>query len=254
MPSIDPDDRILALLRGEPGEQPASADEYVAARLGRVARAGDPIADEELPAPPPEVWDRVAAELGLGGADDVSGPDPARGDLPDPPPPSAEGEATVVPLASRPSRSGRSGRPWRPGRGFVLAAASVLALAAVGAALLTNRSGGSQVVAEVALQPLEGSGSGQARLVRSADGRAYLRLDQQLGSLPEGTYAEVWLIDPTSNLQRMVSLGSVDGADRLVIPRGIDPAVYRVVDVSIEPADGVPTHSGRSVLRGTMPL
>ncbi len=52
----------------------------------------------------------------------------------------------------------------------------------------------------------------------------------------------------------MVSLGAVDGSGRLAIPRGIDPTVYRVVDVSIEPADGVPTHSGRSVLRGTMPL
>lgn len=249
MPPIDPDDRILQSLRGGPGERSASTDdELFAARAGRAARAGGAFLDEELSAPPPQVWARVAAELGLDGTEAAPAAGPILGDAPEQQESSTDAQATVVPLASR------SGWSWRSGRGMALAAAAVLALAAVGAALMTNRTGGSQVVAEVALQPLEGSGSGQARLVRSADGRSYLRLDQQLDPLPEGSYAEVWLIDPTSNLQRMVSLGAVDRSGRLAIPRGIDPAVYRVVDVSIEPADGVPTHSGRSVLRGTMPL
>ncbi len=190
---IDPDDRLLRLLRGEPlTPEPTSDDERVLLRLGRAAQAAGARTDEELPAPPTQIWERVAAELGLAGVIPGPGAEPEPDTVAQPP--ATGGGATILPLMQRPPRPGRS---WR---GLVLAAASLVAVIAVGAALLTNRTGGSQVVAEVALQPLEGSGSGEARLVRSADGRTYLRLDQQLDPLPEGSYAEVWLIDPASNL------------------------------------------------------
>ena len=72
--------------------------------------------------------------------------------------------------------------------------------------------------------------------------------------MPADSYVEVWLIDPDSGLEKMVSLGSIDGDGSFDLPASIDIRRYRVVDISIEPADGVPTHSGRSILRAELPL
>jgi hypothetical protein len=37
-----------------------------------------------------------------------------------------------------------------------------------------------------------------------------------------------------------------------VIPAGVGTDVFPIIDLSIEPVDGVPTHSGKSVLRGVL--
>ena len=50
----------------------------------------------------------------------------------------------------------------------------------------------------------------------------------------------------------MRSLGLLDDAGEYAIPADIDLSEFSVVDVSIEPDDGDPTHSGRSILRGTL--
>lgn len=39
---------------------------------------------------------------------------------------------------------------------------------------------------------------------------------------------------------------------RLTVPDGLDADAYSVVDVSIQPYDGDPAHSGDSLLRGTL--
>ncbi len=52
----------------------------------------------------------------------------------------------------------------------------------------------------------------------------------------------------------MQSLGPIDGSGRVALPDGLDPALYATVDISVEPLDGVPTHSGQSVLRGTLDI
>ena len=36
------------------------------------------------------------------------------------------------------------------------------------------------------------------------------------------------------------------------VPAELDPDVYSIVDISIEPRDGDAAHSGRSILRGTL--
>ena len=41
-----------------------------------------------------------------------------------------------------------------------------------------------------------------------------------------------------------------DGTARASLPLPVDPARFRYFDLSLEPADGDPGHSGRSVLRG----
>jgi hypothetical protein len=50
----------------------------------------------------------------------------------------------------------------------------------------------------------------------------------------------------------MVSLGPLRADGRYAIPDGVDVRAFPVVDVSIEPLDGEPTHSGRSVMRGVL--
>ena len=62
-------------------------------------------------------------------------------------------------------------------------------------------------------------------------------------------YREVWLID--ANVEGMVSLGILDGSSgQFVIPDGVEVGDFPIVDVSWEPLDGDPTHSGDSIVRG----
>jgi hypothetical protein len=62
---------------------------------------------------------------------------------------------------------------------------------------------------------------------------------------------EVWLI--RSDASGLVSLGLLDGpSGRFTVPSGIDLADYPIVDVSAEPVDGEPAHSGDSIVRGEL--
>jgi anti-sigma-K factor RskA len=85
-----------------------------------------------------------------------------------------------------------------------------------------------------------------------------LRLvDSQLPVPLEGREdLELWLIEPddAANPIDLVSLGLVDPNDPGVfeIPTDYDPSTFSVVDISVEPRDGEPTHSGRSILRGPL--
>ena len=64
-------------------------------------------------------------------------------------------------------------------------------------------------------------------------------------------YYELWLLGEEGEL---VSLGSFrvpeDGSSEIEVPLPVNPANYSYFDVSIEPENGSPGHSGRSVLRG----
>ena len=55
--------------------------------------------------------------------------------------------------------------------------------------------------------------------------------------------------------EKMVPIGILSGArGEFTIPAGLDLGQYPVVDISAEPLDGDPTHSGTSLLRGTISL
>ena len=97
------------------------------------------------------------------------------------------------------------------------------------------------------LSPLGADSSGKAEIVRSGSS---LRLHLDLSGVPEepASYIEVWLID--EQVEGMISLGPFHGNGDYVIPSGVDPAKYPIIDVSIEPSDGIPTHSGVSIVRG----
>ena len=63
---------------------------------------------------------------------------------------------------------------------------------------------------------------------------------------------EVWLINVDG--KRMVAVGLLASGDagQFEVPLGLIDKGYRIVDISVEPDDGDPTHSGVSLARGEL--
>jgi anti-sigma-K factor RskA len=209
------------------------------AELRALARRVDPgtVAWET---PPADLWDRIAAAAdvatapederlrdGRGEHDNVRQLDDAR-------------PSTAVPA---PAEGHRGWRVWA-----VAAAAAVVLVVAVGAIVRVSSSDDSTVVAAAALERLGATGEGRAELVEH-DGALELRLATSGLDAGDG-FLEVWVINP--DVTRLVSLGPLRNDGVYELPSGLDPAAFPIVDVSVEPIDGVPTHSGDSVLRGEL--
>jgi hypothetical protein len=193
---------------------------------GRIERAIDdsPEAAGDLVPPPPEVWERIA--------DDV------RADT------------------SQPVAAPRTSRHRRRTLGLVAAAILVVGALAAAAVLIGRSPEGSEreLVAQASLsgEGLDpgGDSSGSAELLRRGDGwKVALQVDD-LPSPPDGTYYEAWLLG--SGADQVQSLGTLDGTDQFSVPQGLTIDDFPLVDVSIEPIDGNPAHSSKSVLRGRL--
>ncbi|MGK5111591.1 MULTISPECIES: anti-sigma factor [unclassified Geodermatophilus] len=247
MPHCTPEQLALAALREPlPADDAAHLEtcEQCRAEVASLRRGVDALAVPELAAPgaavppPPAVWSAIAAATGVSTAPRPEGPGTAPPAVePAPAPP-----ATVTVLRPRRSR-------------LLLAAAAALVVGAgIGAAAVALRSGDDDglAVAAAALDPLEGSdASGQARVVERDDGTRVLELE--LDAVPlEDDYYEVWLLDEA--VSRLQAVGVVQGGSdvTLELPPGLDLGEYPVVDVSVEPLDGDPSHSGVSVARGVL--
>jgi hypothetical protein len=231
---IHPDDLALLAL----GEAPTAEDQaHLAAcpvcrtevdELRTVVAGARSVSADDVPvAPPSQVWDAVAAELGLGRDRSAT---PATGE-----------PAAVVPLA----------RPRRRTALLVAAAAVVgLLVGSVVTGLVVGRDDGGGVVASADLSPLpQHQGTSAAEVVGTGDQRE-LRLDVTGLTTGNGFY-EVWLLGADG--KRLVSLGLLDGSTATFpLPPQVDLADFPVVDVSLEPADGNPAHSGDSIVRGTL--
>lgn len=200
-----------------------------------IARDGGPL---ELAEPSPAVWDRIRTELDLADAAAPESGTPAADDT--------EG-APVVSLAEHRERRARPAT-------WLLAAAGIggIVVGGLGAAALVTSSESAStatVAASVDLAPLPTwDASGSAELAVTDDGQQVLTVSVDAESGADG-YREVWLID--SNVEGMVSLGILDGSTgEFVVPDGVDVSEYPIVDISQEPFDGDPTHSGDSIVRG----
>jgi anti-sigma-K factor RskA len=170
--------------------------------------------------PPPGLWERIEAEIAA---------EPTPG-----------GQPEVVELASR-----------RRARWIGLAAAAAMVVVVVGAIVALGRGNADdEVVAETTLERLGATGSGRAELL-DHDGQYRLRLETSDLQDDDG-YLELWLIDPS--VTKMVSLGPLRADGLYDLPPGVDPSSFPVVDISAEPIDGDPAHSGDSLLRGTLSL
>lgn len=227
------------------------------AEVTSLQRAVDALAVPSLAAPgsavppPARVWDAIAAATGATATPRpeavLAGAAPARPVLvPAAPAAGPDGAgpdgADVVPLHRA-----------RPSRRWLSVAAALLVGGVVGAgavAVVRGQDGGA-VIAQTALAPLDDDGSSGRAEVRDRNGAGrVLEVDLQAPELDDGYY-EVWLLQ--ADAQRMVQVGVVHrGATVLPLPDGIDLGAYPLVDVSREPLDGVPTHSGVSVARGEL--
>ena len=232
------EDDLTLLALGEPVPEVAAhvracpeCEREVAALGATVAtaRRSDML---ELAAPPAVVWQRIADELGLAAANDPAADRAV-----------ARPDEVVVPLRRT---------PWR--RPLVAGAALLTAAAAV-TAVMVGVVGPDPAPAGEVRAPLAAlAGSGASGEVVLADSPRQRSLVVDTAGLPpaDGFY-EVWLLDLERD--RMVALGVLDdsGRGRLTVPEGVRVGDYPEVDVSLEPDDGDPAHSGDSVLRGELP-
>jgi hypothetical protein len=191
--------------------------------------------------PPPRVWEAIAAATGVDASlTDGPGMAPAPAAVPPSVAPREAPGGTVVPFRSR----------RRP---VLLAVAAVLTGAIVGAgavAVVQSTGDDGEAVDTVALDLLPDA-SGSADVVVRDDGSRVLELDLDAPALEGERYYEVWVID--RSVQGMFPLGAVEpGTQTVELPDGLDLAEYPLLDVSVEPLDGDPTHSGVSVARGDL--
>lgn len=205
----------------------------LATRAGSLSRPGPMLT------PPARVWDSIVKDLAdEGGARGTVGPSPETASPAGPP----GGLATVTPI--------RRFSGW-----LVASAAAVgLVVGGIGVSILGNLGGdGASVVATAPLTSLVTDASaGDARVEERADGVRVLVVDTDYHAIP-GADLEVWLIDP--NVEGMVSLGYLASSHgEFIIPDGYEPEAYPIVDISVEPHDGQPTHSGDSITRGVLDL
>jgi len=223
-----PDSDRLVRLALDPGPADADVTQHVAAcstcreevdELRDLAELTRAVRSERLEPPPPQVWQGVVDELGL---------------------------------------RGRRTRRTRP---VVWAAAA--AVVGLGIGSLTTWAlvrpddpppAAVEVVRTADLEPLPDGGAtaaGTARLLQTTDGNQLVEVSAP-GLGPATGYFEVWLIRPNST--QMLSLGVLLAGDvgEFTVPASALEDGYTWVDVSDEPDDGQPTHSGASVLRGEL--
>lgn len=177
--------------------------------------------------------------------------------------------------ASRPGRAERTSRwrSWLRPRAFTLPPLGLAggALACVGAGLVigaaafqgsdgvtpspkTQAAGPTTALSRfVSLERLAdapATAMAVASVFKSADGDS---IDVRVSGLPKvdrGTYYELWALGTKG---RMVSLGTIavdeSGRGEASLPLPVSLNRFPVLDISVEPTDGNPAHSGESLLR-----
>ncbi|POH69633.1 anti-sigma factor [Cryobacterium zongtaii] len=246
--------------------------------LRRTVLIGRSAGSVELVEPADAVWGRIHSALGFSDAvaapprlaevdlaatglagDDLAGGDltkhttpgvgPAAGAASGTERPGAEPAGEPAPVVQLDQHRRR--RVWLP------VAAAACAVGIVGGIVggvwwqSTREPAAETVLAQAQLDALPGwTASGSASVEESADGRREVVVDLADDAGNEGL-REVWLL--TADATGLVSVGLLDGATgRFSLPADLDLAEFPVVDVSAEPADGNPAHSGDSIVRGTL--
>jgi hypothetical protein len=224
------DERLRRLLgEPEPGDDAVLSDPELRRLLAVLDEIGP---DVHLDAPPPDIWDAIAAETGVASAETM-------------PPTADTASARAEPAPVVPLRRGAPA-PWWLGAAAVLL---VVLVVAIGALAIATGDGAEEQVAAADLDVLvESAARGAASLVRISDGGELVLVLDVEGLEPIDGYYEVWLLTP--EVDGLVSLGPLRTDGRYELPPGLDHTLFSVVDVSIEPHDGDPNHSGNSILRG----
>ena len=168
--------------------------------------------------------------------------------------------ATGLPILPAPAVAPPSGGTSQPasvpgarrrrGRRLLGAAAVLLALAlgVGGVTAVRERDAASGQTVTLAA-PAAGRASAQARMRGAGDAQVMTMTARNLPRPPAGSWYEVWLIDDAGEAFP-VGVLAPDGEGIWSLPADV-AARYRAIDVTLEQADGDPSHSGRSVLRGS---
>lgn len=252
------DEKIALIAMGEPAGSDADMQHLVeceacaaeVADMSRVALvARSSVVEGDLEAPPADVWSRIHGELRL---TDAVAADPVSME-PEPEPVSEPDAVDAEPLRHRTRARTRSRR--RSSASVWILAASMALVVAIGAGVWIARSltPSSAVIAsaELAAFPDHPDAVGQAEIDDDGDGRRTLTVTLEGDELADGDYREVWLIREDG--QALISLGVLDDASGTFrVPDGVDLDEYRLVDISFEPVDGDPAHSGDSIVRGEL--
>jgi hypothetical protein len=191
--------------------------------------------------PPAGLWESIAGEAGVPVA---ATPEPPTADEPSPAdetPPAGETPPAPVDLGAR--RAARRGPLL-----WMVGAAAAAVVIVVGLVAVLDQPSEPTVLASAPLDRLGPAGTGDAELVDD-DGDLVLQVTTEGLDAGDG-FLEVWVID--QDVSKLVSLGPARPDGTYDLPPGLDPEEFPVVDVSVEPLDGDPTHSGDSVLRGVL--
>jgi anti-sigma-K factor RskA len=128
-------------------------------------------------------------------------------------------------------------------------AVALVVLGAAGGALLAGGREGAAPGRGVALAPVGDGPRGAHADARLASATMHLTVSG-LPRVGGGGFYEVWMLRDPAHL---VALGSFqvgsDGRARIDLPVTASARHFPVLDISREPADGDPAHSGHSVLR-----
>jgi anti-sigma-K factor RskA len=157
--------------------------------------------------------------------------------------------AEVPPLPSSFLRDRRRRSRWLLGAAAVVLA---LALGAGGLTLGRDRDrdpgrGRGQTVALGA--PDAGPATAEARMRGDGDDQLMAMSARDLPRPPAGAYYEVWLVDGAGD-EFPVGVLAPNGEGIWSLPADV-AARYRTIAVTLEPADGNPSRSDRTVLRGS---
>ena len=137
----------------------------------------------------------------------------------------------------------------------LVAAACAVGLVLIGVAIGTLLDGdgdpGAPAENRIALEPVGGGDARGSVEVSGGDGDPVTLRVNGLDPADAGRFYELWLLGSDGEL---IALGSftvgADGAARVSLPLPVDPSRFQYFDLSLEPADGDPGHSGDSILRG----
>jgi len=223
----------------------------------QLARDADP--GETLQAPPPAVWDRIAAATGatapLNNApldqQDLNGSAP-------PAEPPATAPAPVTPEdIRRPRRRPLVAWP-RPRLASTLAGLAAGLIIGIGGAVGVGQLAHAPpppVVARIELNPLpqfpQWQGTTGTAVMRATASRQEIVIT--LRAPARTGFYEAWLLarDGVS----MISLGDLSAAHTgtFTVPPGVDLRNYSRIDISLQPFNGSTQHSKTSVVRGSLP-
>jgi hypothetical protein len=219
----------------------------VAEMAHAVVVARSTMDETELDTPPARVWGRIADELGL--SDEVA-KNPLTAVEPDAP----------AAVAEAPSAASAASTPRERPRRRLFSTRAIWMLAASVAVVLVVAGGvwaGIGLTAPVSIAsatldafPDHPAAVGSAEVDEARNGQRTLTVTLE-GDADSDDYREVWLI--RNDGKALISLGVLEGSTgTFPIPAGVDLGQYDLVDISFEPVDGDPAHSGDSIVRGQL--